>query len=207
MSTATLPLPPRATYTNEPIYRLTVEQWHDLIDRGKLTADDPVELIEGVPVFKMPKNPTHAITTGTLGDLIVALLPAGWHVRLQEPVTLSDGEPEPDLVVVRGGRRDFLNRHPYPADVGLLVEVADSTLDRDRGLKLRTYARAGIKTYWVVNLVDGQIEVYVDPDATAAEPSYRGSVGFRPGVAVPLSLAGVGVGQVPVADVLPRVGD
>src|SRR5579875_490925 len=122
MSGAIAALPPRAAYTSEPLYRLTVEQYHDLIDRGKLTADDPVELIEGMLVFKMPKNPPHAIVTGLLADLLQAILIAGWHLRIQEPLTLSDGEPEPDIAMIRGNRRAYLSHHPGPADVALVIE-------------------------------------------------------------------------------------
>jgi Uma2 family endonuclease len=118
-------------------------------------------------------------------------------------VTLQDGEPEPDLVVARGQRRDFLVRHPGAADVGLLIEVADSTLGRDRGIKLRSYAQASIKCYWIVNLIDRQIEVYTDPDATAETPCYRGFEVFKPGDAVSLNLGEQTVGQVRVTDVLP----
>lgn len=204
MSTATIPLlPSRAAYTTEPVYRFTVEQWHDMIAQGTLTADDPVELIEGVPVFKMPKNPPHAITTGLVGDALLLTLSPGWHLRLKEPVTLADGEPEPDLVIVRGRRLDYATRHPTPADVDLLVEVSDSTLDRDRGPKLRSYARAAIVCFWIVNLIDRQIEVYTDPDAIAAVPRFRGTAVYRPGDVVPLTVGGEPVGPVRVADLLP----
>jgi hypothetical protein len=203
MPTATVPLPPRAVYTTEPVYRFSVEQWHEMIEQGTLKADDPVELIEGVPVFKMAKNPPHAVTTGLLGDTLLRLLGSGWHIRSQEPVTLTDGEPEPDLVIARGRRVDYAARHPGPSEVGLLVEVADSTLDRDRGPKLRSYARAGVACYWILNLIGRQIEVYTDPDSTATEPRYRRVDSFRPGDVVPLALDGRAVGSVRVNDVLP----
>src|SRR5687767_10696787 len=89
-------LPPRAAFTSEPIFRLTVDQYHELIRAGKLKDDDPVELLEGILVFKMPKTTPHAASTKLAGREIQAVLPAGWHYQIQDPITLSDGEPEPD---------------------------------------------------------------------------------------------------------------
>jgi Uma2 family endonuclease len=203
MPAATATLTPQPAYTNEPIYPLSVDQYHDLIDRAILTSDDPVELIEGMLVFKMPKNPPHAITTGLLSDLLQAILIAGWHLRIQEPVTLSDGEPEPDIAIVRGARRDHLSHHPGPADVALLIEIADATLERDRGLKLRSYARAAVACYWIVNLIDRQIEIFTDPDPDAKTPRYRRTTIFKPGDAVPLTLHGQAAPPIPVSEILP----
>lgn len=142
------PLPPRAAFTSEPLFRLTVEQYHELIRSGKLAEDDPVELLEGLLVFRMPKNTPHTTATALARREVERLLPSGWHYRSQEPITLADGEPEPDGAVVRGRIEDYALSHPGPSDVALVIEVADSSLDRDRGLKLRSYARAGIGAYW-----------------------------------------------------------
>ncbi len=197
-----VPLPPRAAYTDEPIFRLTVEQYHQLIRSGGLTSDDPVELLEGLLVFKMPKKGTHSTATGKCRRVVEALLPPGWHYRSQEPVTLADGEPEPDGAVVRGGVDDYADRHPGPADVALVIEVADTTLARDRTGKLRSYARAGIPAYWIVNLVDRQVEVYADPAAA----DYRWRAVFTADAAVPLVVDGEAVGDVTAAAVLPLPG-
>src|SRR5205823_6450881 len=96
----------------------------------------------------------------------------GWHVRQQVPITLDTSEPEPDCCVAAGNRRDFLAHHPGPADVALVVEVADTTLDSDRRVKRPLYAEARIAVYWIVNLEDGQLEVYGDPSGPAAQPDY-----------------------------------
>jgi len=88
---ATEPLPPRAAYTDEPIFRLTVDQYHELIRSGKLTDDDPVELLEGILVFKMPKKTPHATATRMARRAIEPLLPQGWFYDSQEPMTLGDG--------------------------------------------------------------------------------------------------------------------
>ena len=100
MSSATTELLPGPS--EEPVFRLSVQQYHAMVDAGVLSDDDPVELLEGILVFKMPKKPNHRLTVRLLTSAIDALLPVGWHFQAQEPITLSDGEPEPDGAIVRG---------------------------------------------------------------------------------------------------------
>ena len=190
------PAPPQAVPA-EPIYRLTVAQYHDMIRHGILDEDDPIELLEGWLVPKMPKNPAHSAITQLLGKVLARRLPPDWHIRIQEPVTLEDSEPEPDIAVVRGDDRVFLDHHPGPADIGLLVEVADSSIIRDRGSKKRVYARAGIPIYWIVNLPDARVEVHSDPTGSAAEPDYRHHQDYGRGDEVPFTLAGHELGRIP----------
>jgi Uma2 family endonuclease len=182
-------LPPRAAYTDEPIFRLSVDQYHELIRSGKLSEDDPVELIEGILVFKMPKNTPHSTAIRLLRRTIEPVLTHGWLFDSEQPITLADGEPEPDGVIVRGAIEDYADRHPGPADVALVIEVAETSLERDRGLKLRSYARAGIPAYWIVNLLERQVEVHTDPDASASPtPTYRRREVIGPAAAVSLAL-------------------
>ncbi len=141
-----------------------MEQYHQMIQLGILTDDDPVELLEGWLVYKMPKNPPHRITTKLTRDALDQILPSGWYVDTQEPITLSDSEPEPDVVIVRGATQDYVDRHPTAQDIALVIEVADSTLERDCTFKKRLYARAGIPIYWIINLVDRTIEIYTQPE-------------------------------------------
>src|SRR5687768_4706512 len=117
------------TLTPEPVFRLSVEQYHTMIETGGLTDDDPVELLEGVLVFKPSKNPKHGVAVRLLTTVMDRLLPPDWHFLAQEPVTLADGEPEPDGAVVHGDARSYPNRHPGPADVAIVIEVADTTLE------------------------------------------------------------------------------
>lgn len=203
MATLTQPLPTGAVYTNEPLFPLTVDQYHELIRSGKLTDADPVELLEGILVFKMPKNAPHATSNALVRREIEPKLPAGWHYRSQEPITLTDGEPEPDGAVVRGRIEDYAMRHPAGEDVALVIEVADSSLDRDRGIKLRSYARAGIAQYWIINLIDRQIETYTEPDPVAARPTYLRQSVFSVTAMVPLTLAGSEVAAVNPALLFP----
>src|SRR5437762_1298817 len=117
-----IPTQPPPAPSPEPVFRLSVEQYHTMIETGVLTDDDPVELLEGVLVFKMPKKPPHRYVVQTAQDVIRAILPAGWGYQAQEPITLQDGEPEPDGAVIRGSQHDYLSRHPGPADVALVIE-------------------------------------------------------------------------------------
>ena len=183
--------------------RFSVAEYHNLIRIGVLTEDDNLELIEGYLVHKMSRNPPHDSAIQLLLDGLPRLLPSGWTIRVQSAVTLADSEPEPDVVVVRGGPRTFAARHPGPDDFGIVVEVADSTLPGDRADKGRVYAKAGITEYWIVNLVDSQVEVYTLPSGPGATPAYASRQDYPTGTAVPLVLGGQPVVTLPVADLLP----
>jgi Uma2 family endonuclease len=194
-------LPPRATYTDQPIFRLSVDQYHALIRSGKLTSDDPVELLEGILVFKMPKKSAHATTVRMIRRAVESKLPLGWFFDAEQPITLADGEPEPDGVIVRGTIEDYAAAHPGPGDVALIIEVADTSLERDQGIKLRSYARAGIPVYWLINLIDREVQVYVDPDPAA--PAYRRRETYGPSDSVPLALEGAARAAIEVSTLLP----
>lgn len=185
------------------VWRLTLQQYHDMIHNGILGEDDPVELLEGWLITKMSKNPPHSIVTGLIADALQSVAPTGWHIRGQEPITLADSEPEPDLALARGSRRDYLNRHPGAADVALTIEVADTSLDRDRTFKLRIYAEASIPTYWIINLIERRVEVHTDPTGPSPSPGYRSTVVFRSGESIPLFIGGQAFGPVPVDALLP----
>jgi Uma2 family endonuclease len=189
-----------------PVHRFTVEQYEGMAAAGLLTADDRVELLEGVIVDKMTQNPPHNATIDFVRDALEPLLPEGWRLREQKAVRASDtSAPEPDLAVVAGPAARYLKRHPGPRDVALVVEVSDASLPDDRGRKQRIYARARIPVYWIVNLVDGAVEVHTDPRA-GKTPTYRGRQEYRPGEKVPVVIDGATVGDVAVADLLPQFG-
>lgn len=196
-------LPVSAAIPTEPVFRLSVAKFHEMIERGILTDDDPVELIEGWLITKMPKNPPHAVATDLMVDKLNELKPAGHIVKTQDPITTDDSEPEPDVMLVRGTRRDYLQRHPGPADLELVVEVADSTLERDRTIKRRAYARAGIPVYWIVNLADRAVEVYTDPSGPVPQPDFRNRSVHRTGDSVNLAVQGRPIATIAVADLLP----
>src|SRR5947207_2591394 len=95
-----------------PVHRFTVEEYHRLIEHGVLTEDDRVELLEGWIVPKMTHNPPHDATIQIVDEQLRPLLRRGWMLRIQSAITLIDSEPEPDLAIVRGNSRTFLQGHP-----------------------------------------------------------------------------------------------
>lgn len=192
-----------AAIPNDLILRLSIEQYHAMIQSGILTDDDFVELLEGWLVFKMPKNPPHRATTRLVRTALENILPPGWYVDSQEPITLSNSEPEPDIVVVRGDTRQYLDRHPGAADIGIVIEVSDPTLQRDRTVKKRIYARAGIAIYWIVNLVEEQVEVYSQPLVEVEQPDYSQRLDFGRSAAVPIMIEGIEICAIAVNSLLP----
>ncbi len=177
---STFPVP------TEPILKLSVAQYHAMIRAGILTDDDPVELINGWLVEKMPKNPRHRAATKLLRTLLENSIPEGYYVDSQEPITLSDSEPEPDVMVIQGETRDYLASHPQAENIVLIVEVSDSTLGRDRQIKKELYARHDIQNYWILNLVDNQVEIFSQPESSQSGYTLEQVFGFREAVEISL---------------------
>ncbi len=185
-------------------HRFTVEQYHQLVASGILRDEDHVELLEGVITEMAPVGPLHRYATRRAAAALMRFVPAGWDVWMQDAITLSQSEPVPDIFVVRGTNDDYRDRHPGPADIGLLVETADSSLAKDRAIKLPIYAGAGIPEYWIINLVQDQIEVYGDPQSDPRTGTdYRGRQTYQRGESIPLSLDGKLAAQVSVDELLP----
>ena len=160
-----------------------------------------VELIDGLLVRKMGKRPPHVIACEATRDLLLPLIPQGWRLTVEAPIRVPEfDEPEPDLAIVRGTRAQYEDRHPGPADVGILIEVADATLDRDRGEKESAYARGGVPVYWIVNLVDRQLEICTGPTLEG----YRERRIVLPGETASLVLDGAEIGPINVSAILPR---
>ncbi len=182
--------------------RFTIDEYRAMIKAGIFGDYEPGELLEGVILWKFrpmtPRecSPQHAFQMLDLNH-------TDWHVQINPPITLADSEPEPDAAIVRGNLEDYDQRFPKASEVGVAVEFADASLEFDRVVKQRIYARAGIPEYWIVNVVDTQLEVYSDPDATASPPAYRTRTDYVPGESVPLVLDGQTVATIPVADLLP----
>lgn len=190
---------PSLLFLPDDVWRLSVEQYHKMIDAEILDEDDPVELLEGILVTKMAKHPPHRIATQLTRGSLEALTSPGWYADAQEPITLATSEPEPDVTVVRGRRRQHLDHHPGAEDIGLVVEVADSSLALDRGLKKRTYADAGIPVYWIINLAERKVEVYSEPAAS----DYQQRQDYDADAEVPVVLDGQEIGRLAVKDLLP----
>lgn len=185
-----------------PIYRLSVDQYHQMIEQRIFDEDDAVELLAGWVALKMPRTPLHESVIRRIRRLLEARVEPEWMVDTQTPIELADSEPEPDLSIVRPADDDYAHGHPKANDIGLLIEVAQTTLKTNRGLKLQIYAAGGIPEYWIVNLVDEQIEVYRTPSVVNGQPTYVDRQDFKAGSSVPLILGGKSYEPIPIGDVL-----
>jgi len=181
----------------------TRAEYDRLVSGSLLPERGPVELLGGALVCAEPQGSRHATAVDLAADALRLAFGAGWLIRTEKPLALGDeSEPEPDLAVVAGARRDYRDAHPTTA--ALVVEVAESSLDADRAHKGSLYARAGLPEYWIINLVDHVVEVYrgVEPDAAAAlgwryrDPEVLGPSGAVSPLAAPAA-------RVAIADLLP----
>jgi len=135
-----------------------------MAETGIIRAEAKVELLDGEIIDRSPIGPFHGGVTKWLAEFLVRNAKGRWIVGIQDPIRLDDySEPQPDVSLLRPAPAGYKDRHPVPADIFLLIEVADSSLTYDRGRKLLAYARAGIPEVWIVNLSDLVIEVHRDP--------------------------------------------
>lgn len=143
---------------------ISTADYHRMAEVGILGADEQVELIAGQIIHKMPKGPAHSALCKRIEKLLEHRLSEQVLVRLQDPIRLDDySEPEPDIAVVRP-RDDFYgSQHPTPAEVYLIIEIADTTVERDLGSKANLYSIAGILDYWVLNVSARQLHIFRDP--------------------------------------------
>ncbi len=151
--------------TLNPIHRIGVEQFHRMIASGLFRDGDRVELIDGEMRDMSPIGPGHGDCTDKLTMLFARNLASKAIVRVQGALVLDEGtELYPDLCVIRMRDDWYCESHPTGDDTLLVVEIADSSLYMDVNLKLAKYARAGIRRYWIVDLKQGCIRDYRDPD-------------------------------------------
>ncbi|HEX8069660.1 MAG TPA: Uma2 family endonuclease [Pyrinomonadaceae bacterium] len=155
-------------------YYFTVAQYERMAEVGVLSPDCRVELIEGEIVKMSPIGKRHAACVNRLNRLLGQALGTAAIVSVQNPIRLDDySEPQPDVALLKP-RADFYEQAlPAPADVLLVIEVCDTTLEYDRQIKLPLYARAGLPEVWLVNLADEQIETYAHPAADAYQTNAR----------------------------------
>jgi len=144
-------------------YRFTTDEYHRLAEAGILEEDDRIELLDGELIIMPPIGDDHCGRVNSLTRKLSRRNPERWLVSVQNPIVLDAySEPQPDLALLRLDPRAF-TRKPTPADVLVLIEVADSSLAYDRGNKLTAYARAAVPEVWIVNLLDDVLEVYREP--------------------------------------------
>ena len=160
-------------------HRFTVEDYEQMGVAGILGEDDRVELIAGEIVDMSPIRPRHAACVNQATRLLSGQLGDAGRLSVQNPVRLGDhDEPQPDLVVLRLGP-DYTQSLPTPADVLLLIEVADTSLSYDRRVKIPLYARAGIAEVWLVDLKGRVVFRYTDPYEGAYRRAERVGRGQR----------------------------
>jgi Uma2 family endonuclease len=183
-----------------PLYRLTLDQYEAMVESGVFSGRERFHLINGFLVAKMTQNDLHATADELCGDALSRTIPAGWHVRAAKPIRIPSqaSKPEPDRCVARGSIRDYLQRSPEPSDIALVVEISDSSLSEDRK-QAAIYAAGGIPVYWIVNLVDRQVEVYSDPSPLG----YRSRQDYHAGESIPVIIGDIPPRSFAVNDLLP----
>ncbi|NCC34407.1 MAG: Uma2 family endonuclease [Chloroflexia bacterium] len=150
--------------------QFTVQDYHRMRDVGIFAEDDRVELLDGEVVLMSPIGPLHAAIVRRLNTILSQAAGHQFLLSVQDPIQLSDlSEPQPDLALLHYRADYYAASHPQPAEIELLIEVSDTSLDYDREQKLPRYAESGIREVWLVDLTHQQIEQYIDP----ANGSYR----------------------------------
>lgn len=143
-------------------HRINVSDYHKLADAGILTEADRVELIEGEIIDMAPIGCRHAFVVNRLAQLFTLASENHYLVSTQNPIRLDEhSEPQPDLALLKPG--EYMDRLPGPEDILLIIEVADSSIDYDRGVKLELYARHDIPEVWLLDLSGNQLSVYRGP--------------------------------------------
>ncbi|WP_435009437.1 Uma2 family endonuclease [Tundrisphaera lichenicola] len=182
-------------------YLFSVDDFYRMIDNDIFPDDARVGLWEGRVYEEMAKKHPHSFSWARLNAALFPILPPGWSLWAESSITLSaDKVPLPDMVILRGDLETYRDRRPVAADVGLLIELADTSLKIDTGAKLRAYARAGIPAYWVFNLKEDVIYLYSDPIPSEERYSSTTTIG-RDG-SIPFVLEGAQVALIPTSNIL-----
>jgi Uma2 family endonuclease len=147
------------------LHRFNVKEYYRMAEIGVLLRrEDRVELLDGVVVDMPPIRPPHSGMVNHLNHLFHSFRGDRWLTSVHGQLDLDEySEPEPDLMLLRFLEDCYCSHHPKPEEVFLVIEVSDSTLETDRAVKLPLYGRAGIAEVWIVNLVDGTLEIYREP--------------------------------------------
>jgi Uma2 family endonuclease len=144
--------------------RFTLDEYHRLTELGFFHEDEHIELINGEIIQMVAKGTAHETCLRKLLKILPKFIGDRATLQCQAPITLPpNSEPEPDFAIVKNRDDDYLESHPKPADVLLLMEVADSSLSYDQDVKIPLYAQAGISDYWIFNLFDNHLETYSEP--------------------------------------------
>ncbi len=194
---APAPAPAAATPMAAPVKpretrKFTVAEYYRMAEAGILRPDERVELIEGELIVMPPIGPRHSGSVISSNRNFSRLAGDRFVVLIQAPVHLDDNsEPEPDIALLRPRDGGYFQAHPVPADVLLVIEVADSTLAYDREVKVHLYGRAGIPEAWVLNLPEDCLERFAEPgpEGYARQGVCRRGERLAPGALPDLELA------------------
>ena len=151
--------------TISPTRHFSTHDYFRMTEAGIFLPDERLELLNGAIYSMTPQNSRHAATIGIIAEFLTHHLSPEYSIRIQMPLNIDpDSSPEPDLAVVPGRPKEYIHDHPHTAL--LVVEVSDTTLQRDQSLKSSIYAQAGIPEYWIVNLKAQSLEVLSGPQAS-----------------------------------------
>ncbi len=178
-------------------YKFTFDEFYRLYEIGLIESKDRIELLNGEIIIMHAIGHRHAQTVTNLTADFLEQSRRRYLISPQNPVVLEEySAPQPDIVVVPWSRRKA-NRHPTPSEVFLIIEVADSSLQYDRGDKMRAYAACGITEFWILNLEDDVLEIHRQPEGSA----YRELLTIpADGTASPLAFPDVFIA---LADIIP----
>ena len=167
----------------------TIDEYHHMIDAGVLEGRH-VELINGEVVEMPPEGEPHAHLSSDAADYIRELLRGKAKIREGKRITLPNhSEPEPDIAIVQDMGDTYLKHHPYPGNIFWVIEYSNSSLTKDFEVKSKTYAKANIKEYWVINLKRMELVLFRDP----SDEDYRGKRTLIDGEVSPLAFAEVSI--------------
>jgi Uma2 family endonuclease len=189
---------------------MTAEEYFRAIDADVFAHNRRIELWEGYIHEKMAKKLPHTVSQGKIMLALTQHLPEGWTLWPEGPILIDDfTAPLPDLAIVRGRLDDYYRRgsNPKSGEIGLVIEVAETSRRKNPSESLKVYARAELPHYWLVNLVAARVEVYSQPRIEGAVASYAMVHMFESGNDVPLVLENQEVARIPVRDILPEQGN
>jgi Uma2 family endonuclease len=165
----------------------SIQDYHQMIESG-LLDNRRVELIYGEIIEMSPEGAPHSSFCGEIGEYLRRILGDQAKIREAHPITLPDtSEPEPDIAIVRNRATLYRDRHPYPEDIFWLIEISDSTLAKDLGIKKDLYASVGIEEYWVINLQESVLIVF--KNLTTA--GYQSTTSFTSGIISPVAFPNI----------------
>jgi Uma2 family endonuclease len=196
---------PQASFLSFPALRkFSVEEYYQLAEAGILRHKERVELLLGIVTMMSPIGPPHSTSVDLLYRAFLRLLPASNDYTAGRDVIFADSVTEPDGAVLRGTLREFSKTKATGANVALVIEVAETSLSEDRGIKQRVYAAAEIPEYWIVNLQERKLEVYRRPISASGEQPAKYEIVevFLPDQSVDVLIDGTKAGTILVREIL-----